>query len=71
VPCSAAFEITHDGAHRTRLHAVRLYGLGYLVPQIVEITGCARSSLMEWCAAYRAGGIEPWPIIAGAAIARN
>lgn len=54
----AAYHSTRDGAHRTRLQAVRLYGLGYRVPQIVEITGCARSSLMEWCAAYRAGGIE-------------
>jgi transposase len=53
----AAFHTTRDGAYRTRLQAVRLYGLGYAVPQIVEITGCARSSLMEWCAAYRAGGI--------------
>ena len=53
----AAFHTTRDGAHRTRLQAVRLYGRGYAVPQIVEITGCARSSLMEWCAAYRAGGM--------------
>jgi transposase len=53
----AAYHRTRDGAHRTRLQAVRLYGLGYRVPQIVEITGCARSSLMEWCAAHRAGGI--------------
>jgi transposase len=52
----AAYHASHDGAHRTRLQAVRLYGIGYSVPQIVEITGCARSSLMEWCAAYRTAG---------------
>ena len=53
----AAYHASPDGAHRTRLQAVRLYGIGYSVPQIVEISGCARSSLMEWCAAYREGGI--------------
>jgi transposase len=53
----AAYHASRDGAQRTRLQAVRLYGIGYTVPQIVEITGCARSSLMEWCAAYRAAGI--------------
>jgi transposase len=53
----AAYHNARDGAHRTRLQAVRLYGIGYQVSQIVEITGCARSSLMEWCAAYRADGI--------------
>jgi transposase len=54
----AAYHASRNGAHRTRLQAVRLYGIGYSVPQIVEITGCARSSLMEWCAAYRAHGID-------------
>jgi transposase len=53
----AAYHNARDGAHRTRLQAVRLYGIGYQVSQIVEITGCARSSLMEWCAAYGANGI--------------
>lgn len=53
----AAYHASRNGAHRTRLQAVRLYGIGYSVPQISEITGCARSSLMEWCAAYRARGI--------------
>jgi transposase len=53
----AAYHTARDGAHRTRLQAVRLYGIGYRVAQLVEITGCARSSLMEWCRAYRAGGI--------------
>jgi transposase len=53
----AAYHATDDGAYRTRLQAVRLYGLGYSTAQIIEITGCARSSLMEWCRAYRDGGI--------------
>ena len=37
----------------TRYQAVRLYGEGYRVSEIEEITGCSRSSLMEWCRAYR------------------
>src|SRR5689334_13886736 len=53
----AAYHASRDGAHRTRLQAVRLYGIGYSVPQIVEITCCACSSLMVWCATYRTSGI--------------
>lgn len=53
----AAYQATPNGPYRTRLQAVRLYGLGYTTPQITEITGCARSSLMEWCRAYRDSGI--------------
>ncbi len=52
----AAYQATDDGLYRTRLQAVRLYGLGYSTDQINEITGAARSSLMEWCRAYRDGG---------------
>ena len=53
-----AEQATRDGAYRTRLQAVRLYGLGYSTAQIHEITGCARSSLMDWCRAYRQAGIK-------------
>jgi len=53
----AAYQATDEGPYRTRLQAVRLYGLGYSTDQISEITGAARSSLMEWCRAYREGGI--------------
>ena len=53
----AAYHRTKDGLHRTRLQAVRLYGLGYAVTEIQTITGCARSSLMEWCRAYLAHGV--------------
>jgi len=37
--------------------AVRLYGSGYTVQQVQEITGCSVRSLLEWCAVYRAQGI--------------
>jgi transposase len=53
----AAYEATDDGPYRTRLQAVRLYGLGYPTTDITTITGCARSSLMDWCRAYRRGGV--------------
>src|SRR3712207_2433606 len=43
-----------DGPTRTRYQAMRLYGLGYPVAQIQEITGCSRTSLMDWCRLYRA-----------------
>jgi transposase len=38
---------------RTRYQAVRLYGEGYREAEIEQITGCSRTSLMEWCRAYR------------------
>lgn len=53
----AAEQATDDGAYRTRLQAVRLYGLGYTPAQITEITSCPRSTLMLWCRTYRQGGI--------------
>ena len=53
----AAYHATNDGPYRTRLQAVRLYGLGYPVAAITEICGCPRSTLMMWCQTYREGGI--------------
>ena len=46
-----------DGPIRTRYQAVRLYGSGYPVAQIEEITGCSRTSLMDWCRDYRTHGV--------------
>lgn len=48
----AAYSQTSDGPTRTRLMMVRLYGTGYPVRQIIEITQCSRTSLMEWCQKY-------------------
>ena len=53
----AAYQATDTGAYRTRLQAVRLYGLGYSPAQITDITGCPRSTLLLWCRLYRQGGI--------------
>jgi transposase len=48
-----AYRACKDAATRTRFQAVRLYGEGYPVDEIMQITGCSRTSLMEWCRAYR------------------
>lgn len=47
-----------DGSTRTRYQAVRLYGTGYPVREIMHITGCSRTSLMDWCRQYRSSGID-------------
>ena len=49
-----AYRICKDAATRTRYQAVRLYEEGYPEKEIERITGCSRTSLMEWCRAYRA-----------------
>lgn len=52
-----AYSQAQDGSTRTRLQAVRMYGRGYPVPEILEITGSNRTSLMEWCRKFRHGGV--------------
>ena len=52
-----AFDRCKDGPTRTRYQAVRLYGTGYPVKEVKAITGCSRSSLMNWCRIYREQGI--------------
>jgi transposase len=49
-----AYRSCKDAATRTRYQAVRLYGEGYAEKEIERITGCSRTSLMEWCRTYRA-----------------
>ena len=53
-----AYGECRDGTTRTRYQAVRLYSQGYAVQAICQITGCNRTSLMEWCRKYREGGVE-------------
>jgi len=48
-----AYRVCKDAGTRTRYQAVRLYGAGYPEEEIEQITGCSRTSLMEWCRAYR------------------
>jgi transposase len=49
---------TQDARELKRLQAVRLYGSGHAVSDIVELTGCSWRALMDWCAGYRANGVE-------------
>src|SRR3712207_5641487 len=51
------YQQTKDGPTRSRYQAVRLYGSGYSVAQIIDITGCSRTSLMDWCRVYRRTGL--------------
>ena len=49
-----AYRVCKDATTRTRDQAVRLYSEGYPTEEIEQISGCSRTSLMEWCRAYRA-----------------
>jgi len=53
-----AYRESKDAATRTRYQAVQLYVQRYPVPEIRQITGCNRTSLMEWCRKYREQGVE-------------
>jgi transposase len=53
-----AYQASKDAGTRTRYQAVRLYGEGYTEKEIEQITGCGRTSLMEWCRAYRADHLQ-------------
>ena len=52
-----AYANCKDGPTRARYQAVRLYGIGYPTKEVLSITGCSRTSLMEWCRAYRKDGV--------------
>jgi transposase len=52
-----AYTNCKDGLTRMRYQAVRLYGTGYPVKEVIEITGCSRTSLMDWCRTYRTAGV--------------
>ena len=53
-----AYQASKEAGTRTRYQAVRLYGEGYAEQEIERITGCSRTSLMEWCRAYRADHLQ-------------
>lgn len=54
----AAYSQCQDGLTKIRYQAVRLYGTGYTVAEIEDITGCSRPSLLAWCRTYRQGGVS-------------
>jgi transposase len=53
-----AYANSKDGPTRTRYQAVRMYGTGYPTEEVMELTQCSRTSLMEWCRKYQDQGIE-------------
>ena len=53
----ASYVSCKHGPTRSRYQAVRLYGTGYPVQEVMNITSCSRTSLMEWCRTYRRDGI--------------
>jgi len=53
-----AYRTCKDAGTRTRYQAVRLYGEGYTEAEIEQISGCSRTSLLEWCRAYRADRLQ-------------
>ena len=46
-----------DGASAIRYQAVRLYGSGYEVEDVIEICGCSQPSLLRWNRHYFEGGV--------------
>ena len=54
---TSAYVSCKDGPTRTRFQAVRLYGGGYPTEEVLSITGCAWSTLMEWYRTYRRDGV--------------
>jgi transposase len=52
-----AYQQSDDARTTIRYQAVRLYGSGYAAPEVMKITGCSRTSLMDWCRAYRRYGV--------------
>jgi transposase len=53
-----AYASCKDGLTRTRYQAVRMYGTGYPTEEVLELTRCSRTSLMEWSRKYQDQGVE-------------
>jgi transposase len=48
---------TRQAAELKRLQAVRLYGSGMRIAQIMDMVGCAESSIRAWVREYRGAGL--------------
>jgi len=53
-----AYSQCSDGQTRTRYQAVRMYGTNYPLTEILKITRCSTTSLMEWCQAFTQSGLS-------------
>ena len=52
-----AYEQADTTDLQQRVQAVRLYGEGWTVEEIQDITGCSERSLRRWCGWYAVGGV--------------
>lgn len=52
-----AYQGCDDAVTKIRYQAVRLYGQGYPIAEVMAITGCSRTSLLKWCRRYRRYGV--------------
>jgi transposase len=52
-----AFDTCRNGSTKIRYQAVLLYANSRIVDDIQEITGCSRTSLLEWWRIYRQEGV--------------
>ena len=53
----AAYLHCDQADSKIRFQAVRLYGTGYTVEQILDICACSRRSLLNWTRAYAERGV--------------
>lgn len=53
----AAYLHCNEADTKIRFQAVRLYGTGYRVDQILDICGCSQRSLVYWVRAYSERGL--------------
>ena len=54
----ASYRTSSETDEQTRYQAVRLYGQGRGVEDVMDITGCSQTSLYEWWSKYRTEGIS-------------
>lgn len=52
-----AYDRCTDGDTKTRYQAVRLYGMGYPLQTVTDVTGCSISSLRTWVRVFRTAGL--------------
>lgn len=55
---AAAEQATNDKHARTRYQAIRLYGQGWAIETIQEITQAGESTIRQWAMNYRAEGLN-------------
>jgi transposase len=53
-----AYDGCSDGDTKTRYQAVRLYGMGYPLQTVTDVTGCSISSLRAWVRVFRTAGLD-------------